>query len=446
MTQRSLCSVGTAETEATGRLAPAEPAPRARARPVRVLAARDLRGVQGWLGVRSAGFWARVAILALLVSAAVVVVAAPNLELRTNRYVPFYGLQAQSLLEGRLDITLPPGWTHDVIRGPDGRTFFALPPLNGFLLVPFVALLGPDVPERAFTLVVYAAYLALLAVFLTRYLRAPLSAYAAWMAFFAFGTNLITCAAAGTSWFSACLVSSFLLALGALVLWRARTLGAATLGVTLASVAALGRFHLLLPAAAMAGAAWYLRFRHDWRKLLVLGLPLLGFAAFVAWWNWARFGSPFGLHYREHGYAAAFQGAVERYGFTSWRYVFPHLYHGLLGAPRLVPAFPFLEVDLEGNGILAMSPVFLYAVFRARTYARSDWLALGCLLLTAIPIVTHFSTGWSQAGYRYALDVFPFLCFLLFRAKLDIRSPLALALVAFSVWMNTAATLLWLRA
>jgi len=389
--------------------------------------------------------WLRVAILALLVAAAAFVVAAPGLELRTNRYLPFYGLQAQSFLEGRADLpALPPDWVHDVIRLPDGRAYFALPPLNAFLLVPFVALLGPDLPERAFTLVAYAAYLGLLAVFLTRYVKTSLSAYAAWMAFFAFGTNLITCAAAGTSWFSACLVSSLLLSLGALVVWRARTLGGATLGVALACLAALGRFHLVLPAAALAAGAWHARFRPGWRRLFVLALPLAGFAAFVAWWNWARFGTPLNLHYREHGYAAAFQGTVERYGFTSWRYVLPHLYHGLVGAPRFVPSFPFLELDLDGNGLLAMSPVFLYTVFRARAYSRSDWFALGCIVLTAIPIATHFSTGWSQAGYRYALDVFPFLCFLLFRARFDIRSPLSLALVAASVWMNTAGTLLWL--
>jgi hypothetical protein len=405
-----------------------------------------LAGAQDSLRHPRGAFWARVAIVALLVVAAAVVSSAPGLELRTNRYVPFYDLQARSLLQGRTDLELPPGWTHDVIRGPDGRAFFALPPLNGFLLVPLVAVFGAEFPERVFTLAFYAAYLALLAVFLTRYVKASLSAFAAWMAFFALGTNLITCTAAGTSWFSACLVSSFLLSLGALVLWRATTLGAATAGVALACLAALGRFHLILPAAAMAGAAWYSRFRWQWRKLLVLGLPLAGFAAFVAWWNWARFGSPLDVHYREHGYAAAFQGVIEQYGFTSWRYVFPHLYHGLIGAPRLVPSFPFVELDLEGNGLFAMSPVFLYAVFRARTYSRSDWIALGCLLLTAIPIVTHFSTGWSQAGYRYALDVFPFLCFLLLRARFDIRSPLALGLVVFSVWMNGAATLVWLHA
>lgn len=282
-------------------------------------------------------------------------------------------------------------------------------------------------------------------MFLTRYVEASLSAYAARMAFFGLGTNLVTCAAAGTSWFSACLVSSLLLSLAALVLWGARTLPGATLGVTLACVAALGRFHLVLPAVAMAGATWSARFRPDWRKLLVLAVPFAGFAAFVAWWNWARFGTPLSLHYREHGYAAAFQSLVERYGFTSWRYALLHLYHGVIVAPRLVPAFPFVEADLDGNGILAMSPLFLYAVFRARHDSRTDWLALGCLALTALPIVTHFSTGWSQVGYRYALDVFPFLCFLLFRARFDVRSPLALSLVAFSVWMNTAATLAWVR-
>lgn len=404
-----------------------------------------IRHSQDWLRTLGRDFWVRLTILALLVAAATAVASAPGLELRTNRYLPFYGLQAQSLLHGRTDLPLSADWGHDVIRGPDGRVFFALPPLNGFLLVPFVALFGPDFPERIFALLFYAAYLALLAVFLTRYLKAPLSAYAVWMAFFAFGTNLITCAAAGTPWFSACLVSSFLFSLAALVLWRARTLGGATLAVALVCLAALGRFHLVLPAVVMAGLAWYSRFRTDWRKLLILALPIAGFAAFLAWWNWARFGSPFSLRYRDHGYGTVFHGLVERYGFTSWRYVFLHAYHGLIGAPRLVPTFPFLEVDLDGNGIFAMSPVFLYAVFRAREYSKIDWLALGCLALTAIPIVTHFSTGWSQAGYRYALDVFPFLCFFLFRARFDIRSPLGLTLVASSVWMNTAATLLWLR-
>jgi hypothetical protein len=395
---------------------------------------------------RAIDLWARVAIVVFLVAAAAALSSAPGLELRTNRYLPFYGLQAEALLHGRTDLALPPGWSHDVIRGPDGRAFFALPPLNAYLLVPVVAIFGADFPERVFTLAFYAAYLALLAVFLTRHVKVGLSAFAAWMTFFALGTNLLTCAAAGTSWFSACLVSSFFLSLGALVTWRATTLGAAAAGVALACVAALGRFHLVLPAAALAGAVWHARFRWQWRKLLVLALPLAGFAAFVAWWNWARFGSPLDVHYRDHGYAAAFQGVIEQYGFTSWRYVFPHLYHGLLAAPRLVPSFPFVEPDLAGNGLFAMSPVFLYVLFRARTWSRSDWAALACLLLTAIPIVTHFSTGWSQAGYRYALDLFPFLCFLLLRAPVDIRSPLALALVAFSVWMNGAATLVWLHA
>jgi hypothetical protein len=395
--------------------------------------------------VRALGWdaWARAAILALLVAAAALVASAPRFELRSNRYVPFYGLQAQALLQGRADLALPPDWGHDVIRGPDGRAFFALPPLNGFLLMPFVALFGQDFPERLFTLLFFAAYLVLVAVFLTRDLKVRLSAYAAWMLFFALGTNLITCAAAGTAWFSACLVSSFLLSLGAFQLFRATTLGGAALGLSFACAAALGRFHLILPALAMALGVWYARFRWQWRKLVVLGLPFVAFAAFVAWWNWARFGSPFNLRYREHGYAAAFGPLLDKYGFTNWRYVFLHLYHGLIGAPKLVPEFPFLKPDLDGNGLFAMSPLFLYAVFRPRFYAAADRLALACIAITAIPIVTHFSTGWAQVGYRYALDVFPFLGFLLLRSSFDVRTPVALALIAFSVWMNVGATIWW---
>lgn len=73
-----------------------------------------VRGAHARVGGTGLDPWLRLAILALLVAAAAVVVAAPGLELRTNRYLPFYGLQGESLLQGRADLTLPLGWAHDV--------------------------------------------------------------------------------------------------------------------------------------------------------------------------------------------------------------------------------------------------------------------------------------------------------------------------------------------
>lgn len=365
---------------------------------------------------------------ALVLALAGVFAFLPHGTLADRGEVSFFHLQARAFLDGRLDLDLPPDFRHDVIR-EGSRKYLAIPPLNAFLVLPFVALFGDGFPERIFTWCLLAGHLAVLLAFVGRHVTADRSL---WLLFLSLGTMLFPCAVVGTSSFSSVLSSSLWLSLSALCLLESRPRSALWLLV----LAALGRWHLILLAPLYLAAL-----RPEPRRWPAFAAPLAAFAGFVAWWNWARFGDPFALRYTDHGYAGFFADTISRYGFRSWRYVFPNLYHGLLSFPRLGPSFPFLSPDPAGNGVFAMSPLFLFAVFRQRPFGRREWFAAACLLTVAVPVLLHFSTGWRQVGYRYLLDVFPFAVFLLTRADFRMGSPLALFLVALSVGLHLTATL-----
>lgn len=384
----------------------------------------------------------RVIVCLLIMIAALLVTASPRFELKSNRYYPLYNLQADAFLNGRADLTLPNDWSHDVIA-KDGKKYFALPPLNGILLMPFVALWGVSFPERWFTLMLFAAYLVLISWFVSKHVR-KYSKWddSLWMIFFGLGTGLLVCTAAGTVWFSAALSSSLLLSLAAAIAWQARTTKHNVFAISLLCLAALGRYQLILIAPFFILAAYWRDSSRNFKKLVVLSTPVLVFMALIGFWNWWRWDELFNLRYREHGYGAYFQEVISRYGFTSPRYVFLHLYHGLFAVPPAKLEFPFFSFDPAGNGLFATSPLFLFMIFRKHRYSKEDWMALGCIAVVALVIVTHFSTGWRQFGYRYSLDVFPFLAFLLTRANFRIASPLGVTLVLVSVWYNVIGALL----
>jgi hypothetical protein len=383
-------------------------------------------------------------------AAALVICLQPHGELSSNRYFPFYHAQAEAFLDGRTDIIFSQGmWPQDSIPH-EGKHYLAMGPLNGFLMVPFVTL---GLSERVFTLTLLALFLFVLCRFLQFHVEwrsrwdGPL-----WILFFSLGTVLIVCVSAATAWFSACVSAFLFVSLGGLLLLEGqrKAYGFQTLwfalGLSAFCLAALSRFHLglLLPMALMAV---YFSYRESNKSYSIRGwlpvfIPLVLYSCFLAWWNWNRFGNPLSLKYSEHQFAGHFQNWIEQFGFTNLRYVFAHIYHGLIGFPELTPAWPFIKFNENGNGLFALSPLLLIIFFRSAKFGRREWFSVACAVLVCIPVFTHFSTGWRQFGYRYALDFLPFVGYLATRAQFSISSALGISLVTLSVIMNVAAALL----
>ncbi|HEX4923475.1 MAG TPA: hypothetical protein VFV50_05295 [Bdellovibrionales bacterium] len=401
-------------------------------------------------------------------AAALLVSLQPNGELSSNRYLPFYHLQAEALLDGRVDLKFPEGWWAQDAVEFEGRQYLAIGPLNGFLMVPYQAL---GLSERAFTLTLFTLLLLVLYRFITRHVAWHSDFDGAlWIFGFSLGTMFLFCTAVATAWFSATLSGGLFLSAAGLMLlevraaiarkaqkaagrpyepycWRSAATGA--LGLFCLALAGLSRFHLgiLLPVF-FATLAWPMfrdgRYKKTMHLLALLAAPVVFYAAFVLWWNWIRFGDPLSLKYANHQFAGHFQPWVDQFGFNSWRFVLPHVYHGLIGFPKLLPGWPHLQFDENGNGLFAMSPLFIFLIFRARRFEREDWWALGCAVLVSIPVFTLFTTGWRQFGYRYTLDFLPFLAFLLTRADFKIARPLPIVLVTAAIVLHAAAALLFI--
>ena len=83
---------------------------------------------------------------------------------------------------------------------------------------------------------------------------------------------------------------------------------------------------------------------------------------------------------------------------------------------------------------MVTTPAGVYAL-RARLDGRSR-AALVALILVAIPLVTHGTTGWSQFGYRFALDAFPSLAILTASGMRERLSRIVIAAIAWSVVAN----------
>jgi len=354
----------------------------------------------------------------------------------------FY-MQAEALLHGRtnLDVT----WTLDLIPF-DGKLFLAIPPLNGFLMIPFVHFWGGRFTETVFSLVLYFLLIIVQFIYVEKFSLARKDSQRRLLfIFLALGTMIFPCAVIASSWFNAVLGSCLFLSLAWLTLYYAQGLKQDIFAITLLAIASIGRFHLAVIFPAFILKAWFRRYAGNIKALVALCIPAIMFIMFVACWNWVRFGSPFSIKYEELLYADFFKENIQKYGFRNLIYIFPNIYHGIIAIPKLVPQFPFFKIDDMGNGILAISPLFIYILRdknRDDSWKNFAWL---CMAIIAVPIFTHCSTGWQQFGYRYFLDFFPFASFLLLKSRINPTHLLPLTCILISLWFNMFGAVLFLH-
>jgi hypothetical protein len=354
----------------------------------------------------------------------------------------FY-MQAEAFLQGKtnLDVT----WTLDLIPFND-KLYLAIPPLNGFLILPFVHFFRGQFTETVFSYILYAALIIVQFVYVEKFASdRNIWQRSLLFIFLAFGTMIFPCMIIASSWFNAVLGSCLFLSLAFVALYYSKSLGQDILSITFLAIASTGRFHLALILPVFILKAWLTRYRKNFFALIPLSIPAIMFVIFVMWWNWARFGNPFSLKYEDLLYADFFRENIQKYGFRNLIYIFPNVYHGIIAFPKLITQFPFFKIDDLGNGVLATSPLFIYILAEKRQgkpWHNFSWL---CMAIIAVPVFTHCSTGWQQFGYRYFLDFFPFASFLLLKSQVNPLRLLPLLSIAISIWFNIWGGMLFLK-
>jgi hypothetical protein len=93
-----------------------------------------------------------------------------------------------------------------------------------------------------------------------------------------------------------------------------------------------------------------------------------------------------------------------------------------------------------GMGLFFTTPALLY-MFSATLKDKLALAALGGLVLTSIPMLTYGVTGFLQFGYRFSLDILPFMVILVASGMRYRLSWLKIAVIVLSVGINLWGTL-----
>lgn len=355
---------------------------------------------------------------------------------RTNPAYRHFVYMADAFLDGRTHMEQVPTYYHDIITFR-GRTYAPFPPLPALVLMPAVAVAGLQTDQGRIGQMLAALAAAVFATALAR-LGIPRPVRLFTVGALAFGSVLWPAAAIGTSWFFA---QEVVVLATAFIVWELA--GAARPGVLAAALAAAWLTRLtLLPAVPILGAWVYARHRRPQAVAGYLAVTAAGLMGYMLY-NVARFGDPLQSGYGLLSLATANLETIAASGFFNLRYIPDHLYGIFVRAPELIPRFPYLKPSPWGMALLFTSPLVLRLAFPAR---RPPWRWWALLILSVVlPLLTFFSVGWVQFGYRYSLDWWVFLLVPLAFALGDRPGRVDYVLLALSVGMN-ALGVYWVQA
>ena len=367
---------------------------------------------------------------------------------QVHRDRPDFLYLADAFLHGRTWLD-PASWLgpQDVVQ-VGAHVYVPFGPFPAILLMPLVAIAGAAslVPyEFVLNSLIAGTCAGLAWCLLARFDCGRLGDRLWLVILFAFSTEMWSVTVQGGVWHTGQLVAVALV-LGALLeatgrrrpLLMGLLIGAALL--CRAPLALAVPFFILVACWGPAGATGRASAAGRWSPgaLRRGGLALLGVlpaVAFLAWYDAARFGSPF-----ESGYGLATLTepvliAAREQGLFALSHLPTNLRYLVLELPIPAPPPLFLQPDRYGFSILLQSPALLLG---AKARWRDPFVAAAGLTALAVllPSLLYYGGGFFQFGFRYFLDALPFVLVLVASgARMPLTWPWK-ALIAFGVAVN----------
>ncbi len=321
----------------------------------------------------------------------------------------YFNYLADAFLHGQMNLRLSPEALLDLAIYK-GNIYLYWAPFPAILLMPLVALGGVHISDVFIVLVLAALNVSMVALLLSQLDRTgilvlDISRRGLLVVFFALGSVLLPLAPMGGVWSMSQLEGSLFVTLAYLAAislrgWRAFLLTGLAL-----SCAAATRNQLLFTGI---WPAYYLVSTHrkDGQQKLAWNisagcLPLFVTIAGLAWYNWARFGSPIDVGFSHQNLEQLFRLSYMKFGDFNIHYVPANFYYQYINYP-----FPWRADSFMGGSLFLLSPV-LFGAFWGMLKDRSRLSVLFLLLsilITNIPILLNIGTGYSQVGPRYTLD------------------------------------------
>jgi hypothetical protein len=340
-----------------------------------------------------------------------------------------YRYLAESFLAGRLDFVVMPGTSWDDTALFGAARYWPLGSFPAVTLMPFVFLarmLGATFSQGylAFVLLVWTCFL----VFRLAEKLGKIGDERAWVALaFVGSSSYLAIALVPWSWHLAHLVAVWLslIAIHEYLDRRRWSAIGFILGLVYATRPTAGLSVLFFAAALLLGDERWRAKRFNGAKF-VAGFFVV--VLLVICYNSLRFGSPF-----ESGYNYQLGMKPEGPLVGPWN-MLSNLRVFLIGVPIRIDRFPFVTADPFGMSVLLVSPWLLFV--RPQRWHRLDSLLAINMAVTILVLLSWWSTGSNQMGYRFSLDFLPLLFWVLLRTDATKVDALFKVTVAASVLLN----------
>ena len=313
-------------------------------------------------------------------------------------------LLAWAMLHGRFDLIDAPSYMETARFA--GRIYIAYGIGPSLLMMPLVALWGPDFNQPAFCEALGGLTVAL------SWSITDLLGLDFWKRIWLtilFGTGSLFCFMAGQSgntWALMHVTTAFGLMLAIYDVLGQRRGWLAGLGF---GIAVLSRQPVLLALPFFIVMLWSSTkapFRQKREIAFAIGLGLL--LAFDAWYNFARFGNPFDNGY---GRVVAATGGAGPWGLFSIHYLAQNYHVYFLQLPDRISGFPWFNPTMAGFTIFISTPA-IYVALAANYRERINQLALAAIVAIQAVYLVYYWTGYAQFGCRYSVDYLPFVMIL----------------------------------
>lgn len=344
---------------------------------------------------------------------------------------------ADAFLNGRLYLLEDVSWME--LAPVDGKYYVVPPPMPAILSMPFVAVSGLSTNQTLIS-ILFGSLNVSLAYLVARSLTQNRAVQIWSTIMFGFGSIHWWVANAGGVWtFSQTLSVTFLFV--AILLTfndKSSFLTGLSIGASywsrLTTVLSLPFFLIY------SYDKWYkpskgknILYGINFRYLFLLGLGIAIFILLNAFYNYLRFKTPFDVSY--YLIPNVIDDYYFKYGIFDPRYIPRHLNIIFLKLPEYVDQFPYIIPSSHGLAIWITTPAFIYAFWAGikNKLALACWVAI---FFIALVNFSHGTWGFTQFGYRFAVDFYPFLFILIVKGIGDKIKWHHIALITIGVLVN----------
>ena len=314
---------------------------------------------------------------------------------------------ADAFLQGKYYLDTNPPWLNELVPIGNGKFAVVYPPAPAVISIPFVLIFGTKFEQQILSQIMGA--LAAFVWGLIAYQKSGKRIVSLWVFLLAGLGNIIWYLSSnGSVWYTG-QVSAFLFL--SLSIYESLNKRGLPLVILYFGLAFLSRLQVILAIPIILYLNWSLLKNPKKFISFILGLSFFGIIYGV--YNYVRFGS-----FIETGYGLIPGVLKEPWyekGLFNYSYAVSNLKIMFTSLPIIKNVFPYITPSWGGLAIWITSPAFIYAL-SANIKQKQNLITWISLLLVSVVIFFHGGTGFTQFGYRYAVDFYPLILLLIVEA------------------------------